>query len=477
MNRRLLLLLALFLGSLCSLWAGLNPEALGLLKEAERRYGARVGLQLTELSTGRVVLHHRSTELMTPASLVKILSTGSFLQQRGSDFRFETRVYALGEVKRGVLRGDLLLVGSADPSLASRYVPESQLRLQQELLQMLERAGIHRIDGRILIDGSASFAQGQHPSWLVEDTGNYYGAGVYALNYRDNYFDLWVSDSGEGGVVLDAVDPDVSLSFVNELRLSGKDEYLCYGSPHTPQIILSGSIRRGSSGVNMRPAHPEPIAYALQSLRRLLDEGGVPVSELGAVLSLPLDTLGRRPQLLGSYYSLPADTLVRITNHRSANVYAEALGRSLYLEDLGPKSLEHYWLSKLQLPQHSLRLYDSSGLSVKNRITPAALSVVLHDLLAGDAPEQNAFWQSLPRLGQEGTLKSFMRGTPLVARLKSGGMTGVKGYAGYVRYEGRWYALVLLSNDFPSPEVANKVLSDFLHRCFPMPKPRKSKRR
>ena len=94
-------------------------------------------------------------------------------------------------------------------------------------------------------------------------------------------------------------------------------------------------------------------------------------------------------------------------------------------------------------------LYDGSGLSRTNRMTPLFLASVLRSA-ALDWQTGDLFPTLLPRCGVDGTVRNLLKGTCLSGNiaLKSGSMTGVRCYAGYYPAERPRYSVVLLTNNF-----------------------------
>ena len=58
--------------------------------------------------------------LLVPASVAKLVSVATAADAVGWDYRFETTLRATGSVSEGRLFGDLLVVGSGDPSIGGR---------------------------------------------------------------------------------------------------------------------------------------------------------------------------------------------------------------------------------------------------------------------------------------------------------------------------------------------------------------------
>ena len=97
-------------------------------------------------SVKSVLLHHRGTAAMTAASLTKVATTLAALRKWGHAHRFPTLIGSAGAIRDGVLHGDLVVHGGGDPF----FVWEDAIILGNTL----ERAGIKRVDGRLLIVGN-----------------------------------------------------------------------------------------------------------------------------------------------------------------------------------------------------------------------------------------------------------------------------------------------------------------------------------
>ena len=52
-----------------------------------------------------------------PASNMKIVTLAAAAERLGWNYTYETSVFAAGRIDAGVLHGDLLVVGSGDPSI------------------------------------------------------------------------------------------------------------------------------------------------------------------------------------------------------------------------------------------------------------------------------------------------------------------------------------------------------------------------
>lgn len=167
---------------------------------------------------------------------------------------------------------------------------------------------------------------------------------------------------------------------------------------------------------------------------------------------------GTRAILL-DHQSPPIDDIMRSCMKRSDNLYAEALLRTLALlcgkpGDTGEgAAIEMDFWKKKGADMESVLLIDGSGLSRFNRMTAKFITDVLVKM------SYNADYVSFfPLAGQEGTMRSFLKDTPLdgYIAMKTGSMGGVQCFAGYMLDEdyAPTHVVVILINDFPGTRSA-----------------------
>lgn len=77
---------------------------------------AQWGVEVVSLDRGDVLYEHNSTRLYMPASNNKLLTTVSALIRLGPDYRYKTNISTDGTVADGILRGNLVITGSGDPT-------------------------------------------------------------------------------------------------------------------------------------------------------------------------------------------------------------------------------------------------------------------------------------------------------------------------------------------------------------------------
>ena len=84
---------------------------------------AMVGISIYNATTGENIYSYNENKSLIPASIQKLLTTSAGFEELGANFRFRTSIGYVGELdKKGLLQGDVVIVGGGDPILGSyRY--------------------------------------------------------------------------------------------------------------------------------------------------------------------------------------------------------------------------------------------------------------------------------------------------------------------------------------------------------------------
>ena len=94
----------------------------------------------------QVVVSHLAERPMQPASTMKLVTTLVSLEHLGPVFRGRTELLTNGDLKNGVLKGDVVLRGGADADFSGEVL--------EGMLRTLHNAGIQRIAGNLVLDRS-----------------------------------------------------------------------------------------------------------------------------------------------------------------------------------------------------------------------------------------------------------------------------------------------------------------------------------
>jgi serine-type D-Ala-D-Ala carboxypeptidase/endopeptidase (penicillin-binding protein 4) len=406
-------------------------------------------------------------KLMMPASSLKIVTLATAAERLGWDFRYETKVFAAGTTRAGVLHGDLIVVGSGDPSLDDW--DGIATRLFAAWAAQLKAAGITTIDGRIVGDDNAFEDDGIGAGWAWDDLPAGFSAPVGALQFNEGNVQVRLGPGdalGDRGVA--TVTPETGGITLRNLIVTGP----AGSAASVVRRRLPGSSRlelRGSLPVRGRPyaqnaSVDNPTLYYVRALRASLVADGItvtgPAVDIDDVTPPPSHD-GLTPII--TYQSDPLSVLATTMMKLSQNQYAEALLKTVGSGTTeGGRTAARETLKSWNIDPAGLVMADGSGLSRYNYITPETMVAVLTHV---DRSERlRAVYEStLPIAGRDGTLENRMKGTAAEGRalVKTGSMTAARSVAGYVRTaDGQLVAFAILANNFDNSSAVINAATD-----------------
>ncbi|MDE3154105.1 MAG: D-alanyl-D-alanine carboxypeptidase/D-alanyl-D-alanine-endopeptidase [Acidobacteriota bacterium] len=419
-----------------------------------------VAAVVEEAASGRVLYARHADTLLLPASNMKIVTLAAASATLGWTFTYETKLLTTGPVEDGTLNGDLVIVGSGDPTLDGR--DPSTRSVLADWADALWQQGIRRITGRVIGDGRALAPPPFGPGWAWDDLVFGFAAPVSGLQYHDNLIDLRIQPgAAPGDPVTVTVTPDGSGLTVDNVITTGTADasplVLMHRQPGTNDLRLSGTLPAGGPAVARTAAVPDPPALFARSLRAALVARGIAVDQEGLDLAdaAPPPALTEASTLI-DYRSPPLSSLAAVMMKVSENLYAETLLRTIGLvggqpPEPGPQRIGEV-LTGWGFTPDDFVIADGSGLSRYNLLTASLLAGVLQRMR-----QDPAFVASLPVAGVDGTLAHRMDGTPARARVlaKTGSMTHVRALSGYVTTEdGRQLVFSILANNYDGSPAA-----------------------
>jgi D-alanyl-D-alanine carboxypeptidase/D-alanyl-D-alanine-endopeptidase (penicillin-binding protein 4) len=420
--------------------------------------GAAIGLVVTDLHTGLILMEKNPDMLLAPASVVKLITTAAAIEMLGADHRFETGLAYTGLLNNDtrVLHGDLLVVGGGDPTTGSvwynaqRTVPD----IFVEWVDRVKDEGISAILGDIVVDIELFERWSLPSSWAWEDIGNYYGAGPSAVNLYDNTVKLFFKSPSTPGEItsIEATYPTLpGAEWINEVRSSSvnRDLAYIYGSPWDRKRLVRGTIPVNRSRFEVKASMPDPPLVFGNLLKERLISSGIEVK--GRVR---LSKEKSAYQSLHTFVSPPLAVMCSVLNHESVNLIAEALVVQLALTEKGfgshKNGLEAIGrFMKQRVTDDPFFMEDGSGLSRFNAFTAHQINDLLISM--HQSTNSRVFKSTLPVAGA-GTLRSFntQKFPGYTLRCKSGSMTRVRAYAGFLICQtGREVAFTVMVNNFP----------------------------
>ena len=425
------------------------------------------GVLVTSLKTGETLYSLNARKLMMPASNMKIVTLAAAAERLGWDFRYETRLFASGPIESGTLQGDLVVVGSGDPSVTDKEAET----LFADWAARLRAAGVRAIAGRLIGDDDAFEDLGLGFGWSWDDLPDDYAAGVSALQFNENAVRVTIAPGPAAG---DAAGVSVSPPAGGLTVVSGVTTGAAGGAPSIATSRLPGSMRlelRGSIPASAPPATltvsvENPTLFFAGALRDALIEHGIDVRGAAVDIDDVRDAPPRPSAPLVSYRSPPLSTLAVRLMKVSQNLYAETFLKTLCPEaprtsDCGRREVASV-LKRWGIGSDALIQRDGSGLSRYDYVTADALAAILTHV-DRDERLRGPFEAALPIAGRDGTLANRMRGTPAEgnARAKTGSMSNVRGLSGYVTTaDGEPLVFSILSNNFETPAATVNGAAD-----------------
>lgn len=394
------------------------------------------------LASGETLYQRNGRTWLVPASTMKVLTAVAAAERLGWGFRFETRLVAMGPVVNGTLRGDLVVVGSGDPTINPRH-PE-RMTLFDDWARALAARGIRHIAGHVIGDDSAVAGVGWGIGWAWDDLAVGYGAAYGALQYNDNEAEITVGPGATPGAT-----PVVYVSPANHgLLLNIRAVTAAADTPPSLSVVrqpgtrfleVSGQAPLGGTPLADMVAVANPTLFYVAELRATLMRHGIVVDGAAA----DIDEQSERPRAADGTTLLvdlspPLSEIVRPMLQLSRNSYAETLVTALDLEppastDDGLDGLRST-LSGLGVAPEGFHVRDGSGLSRNDYLSANALIETLAGTWARPGLREPLL-AALPEAGRPGSLSQRLAGTAAAGRVhaKTGSMSNVRALAGYVR--------------------------------------------
>ncbi len=438
---------------------------------------AGYSVYVTDAVDGKVLFATPQVSLV-PASVMKVITTAAALEILGPDFVFHTQLGTTGKVnaETGLLEGNLVLKGGCDPAFYSEYFPEHYRGTFEAWVAALLKAGVKSVHGDFIVDLSQLNGSSIPGGWLWEDIGNYYGAGISALTYSDNYYKIHFSAPSQTDipVIISKTEPQIdSLTLINKVLSSevNRDLAFIYGAPGSYSQLVEGTIPKGHSDFIVRAAMPDPAHIAANEFIKILKYNKIEIS--GKILFVnksPNEAI----TLVADKTSPPLRDLLIPLNKESINLFAEHLLREIgrarkgsYSLDSSIVALKEFWHDK-GIFLKGFYPTDGSGLSRSNGICPRTLSEVLRYMYL--SKYRDDFFNSLPVAGQSGTLQSAFKGTRLEnnLRAKTGSMTRVRSMAGiFTSQNGKKVIFAIITNNFEgTQDSARYSIEELLNKIY-----------
>jgi D-alanyl-D-alanine carboxypeptidase/D-alanyl-D-alanine-endopeptidase (penicillin-binding protein 4) len=413
-----------------------------------------ISLAVCDARTGEILIKSEPQLSLVPASIFKVVTMATALEVFGPDYRFKTVLAYSGSIKNDTLWGDLLIIGGGDPTLGSDYFPGTK-SFTDDWAKSLKTAKIRVVTGKLIVDSSV-YEKIQVPgTWAWEDLGSYYGATPSGVSVYDNLFEIHMSSplAVDQPAKIRSVKPEIpGLEIRSEVLSSdiNSDQSYIFGNPEDNRRVIRGTIPKGESDFTVKASMPDPAVVLSFIFRQKLRESGI---EILGTTAYERATIGY--SVVKETFSPPLSEIIRITNFESVNLFAEHLLKHLAWQKNGIGTTKDgcqfvadFWKEK-GMPMNGFFMTDGSGLSRFDALTAGQMCWILNYMNARSSNKE-LFIKSLPAAGW-GTLTAFdPENFPNnCLRAKSGSMTRVRCYAGYLKTDsGKDLSFAIMLNNF-----------------------------
>lgn len=411
---------------------------------------AIISMYVVDSKTGKTVFEKNAQTGMAPASCQKVVTSVSAFELLGKGYRYKTYIgkdYSSKVDKTDA--GCLFVIGSGDPTLGSgRWNSTTDTAFFKRVLNTLKKNGYNNFGEDLVLEdylyGTAVLPDG----WIWQDIGNYYGAGCYSVNWRENQYEIFLQPDLKVGYPAEiaSVKPFIfDVVYDNHIRTgkasSGDNAYI-YAAPFSNIITTSGTIPQQQKPFAIKGSMPNPSRILGTELLNFLVKNKITFK--GSSYSALERSLHDMPahkatHIIDSVLSPELDSINYWFLKKSVNLYGEAFVKTIAYEkirsgstDTGIAIIKDFW-SKRGIEKAALNMFDGSGLSPANRITTNALVTVMQ--YARQQKWFVSFYNALPEMNG--------------IKMKDGYINGVRSYTGYIKSKsGTEYSFSFIVNNF-----------------------------
>ena len=414
----------------------LEKETKNLLATSSA-YSANLSFYVSD-KAGNLVYEYNGNKGLSTASTQKIFTATAALETLGKDYTYKTQASFSGKIDSGELSGNLFITSNGDPTLGSwRYEGFKPEDFERKLIASLKSKNIKKIDGDLIIDDTYFDFQTIPGGWPWNDLGNYYGAGVWSVNWRENQFDIDINGNKFKNFSYDLED----VKFVNELKTGGSsDQSLIFTSPLSNVAYINGTLPAGKT-TTVSGATPNPPLQLGVEIKDWLKSAGIDFK--GEVITnsqrlINGEKIAEIPKenIFFTYESPTLDKIIYWFLKKSINLYGETFIKTMAKEkknigsfEVGVDYLKDFWTAKGIKPQ-MINFADGSGLSPQNYVSAKA--------------EVQALFYAKKQI----YFSQFYDGFPTQSngmKMKSGTIKDSKSFAGYSK-SGDYIFSIIINN-------------------------------
>ncbi len=461
-----------------------GPEnSYGLLAQALERTidqfdwgGGSLGVSVWDLDRGVAIYEREARRGLPPVSVLKLALAAVALESLGPSFSFATELLVSGPIRDRVLEGDLIVVGTGDPTLSRHYLADERELMApfDQWVRELKAEGVRRVRGGLLVDDAAFDGERLGPGWPLEELGSPRLPEISALNFNDNCVEVnWRAGRRTGQPGRFEVWPDLEgmIFLSSNVRVSAVDAIArrYRRSAGSRVVHVTGTLRPSERSVD-RAAVAEPALFFGHVLRSRLERAGIRIE--GKVEARPTEAPaeGEPPRSVASWSSPPLERIVGEMMRHDRTLEAEAILRTLALGQGGApgsfrggaRAVEDQ-LRAWEISTSGLAVIDGSGLSRLNRLSAAQVMDVFRRMRSHRL--RALFEAALAATDRPGILADrFPSPEPDLPRPQvsaiGGSLSGCESLAGWALSRHQYpihFAILVADSGLPNPVLRTQV--------------------
>lgn len=395
---------------------------------------AQIGVHVVEVSSGKTLFEKSIRQRFIPGAAVKLMTAGAALHVLGPGFCFETTLLTDGKIVDGVLRGNLYLAGSGDPSLVSHSL--------EDLIFQLKLHNIREIEGDLVFDASEFDSLSLAPGWMWDEKPEYRDGPVDALTINHSCIKIWVKPAHQKAISpFVHIEPELPGLIIenNAKMIEGEPKWdaIVVGKKEVDDkdvLFIEGDMSLKSRILEFSVPVRQPSLYVATEFSVLLKK-----HQMKHQGKMRFDTTPSKACVLANHVS---ESLFHLVMHMLknnddlyANCFFKKIGRIKYNKPgtwpNGSQAVRDFLNSIGYKDRDDIVLLDGSGESRCNIMTPQAMTSFLCKMYRQFSPE---FIASIPVVGVDSTFKKRLKDKCLSGRIRvlPGTLQGVSSLCGYV---------------------------------------------
>ncbi len=400
-----------------------------LVNEVDKN--ASIGVKVVLLKNNSTIYEKNAEHLFTPASNTKLITAAAAYHLLGPEYQFKTKLFTDKKIGARTIN-NLYIKGAGDPTLKDKDLTA--------LVKHLKSLGIQEIKGNIIIDASLfAIENSLAPGWSTGNGPIFDFAPTGGLMVNHSCIRTQVKPARVVGKrPLVSIDPHTGYMPIQnnaKTQAAAKKHSLQVLQGPNSSLIVRGTIGKQSKAKCYRISVDQPHIYAGQVLA-----GIVKAQKITFRGTIKTGTVPENARFLVEHTSGDLTEIIRHMMKKSDNLYADALFKLMGAHATGePGSwasgklvIEEFLKTTVGLGTTTLKIFDGSGLSHKNKLSPNHF-VQLLTWVYTQSPHKDSFIASLPIGGVDGSLRNRMKQTaPHTVKAKTGNLTGVTCLSGYI---------------------------------------------